>query len=169
MIEAEFNIHGLKELEQRLLAISNDDSIAGARVMRSALMSATLPLYRDLQARAPIAKDPRPRKRKTKRGGTVEIRPGFLRVRIRRRSYINKTGHGNRGITEDNGLVKVRLGAYTPYAHHVEFGTEHAPAQPFMRPVIDAGWRGAIQNFRTLLEKRLASYLKRQARKPART
>ena len=166
MIDVTVNLYGLSDIEQALRDISNEDSIAGAKVIRSALMSASLPFYRDLQATAPVNKDPKPRQRKSRKGGTVEIRPGFLKSRIRRRSYINKTGYGNRNIDED-GLVKVRVGAFVPYAHYVELGTEHSPAQPFIRSAIDSHWQSITQNFRTLLEKRLLSYRRRQARRNA--
>lgn len=165
MIDVTVNLYGLSELEQALRDISNEDSIAGAKVIRSALMSASLPMYRHLQATAPVAKDPTPRKRKSRKGGTVEIRPGFLRSRIRRRSYINKTGYGNRNIgrsqSEANALVKVRLGAFVPYAHFVEYGTEHSPAQPFIRNAFDGGWSRAVNQFGSLLAKRLAAYRRR--------
>lgn len=164
MIDVSVQIHGLSDIEQALRDISNDDSIAGAKVIRSALMSASLPMYRHLQATAPESPaDLAPRKRKSRKGGIVEIRPGFLKSRIRRRSYINKTGYGNRNI-DGNGLVKVRVGAFVPYAHYVELGTEHSPAQPFIRSAIDSHWQSITQNFRTLLEKRLLSYRRRQNR-----
>lgn len=166
MIDVTVNLYGLSDIEQALRDISNDDSIAGAKVIRSAMMTASLPFYRDLQATAPVNKDPKPRRRKSRKGGTVEIRPGFLKSRIRRRSYINKTGYGNRNIDAD-GLVKVRIGAFVPYAHYVELGTEHSPAQPFIRSAIDSHWQNITQNFRTLLEKRLLSYRRRQARRNA--
>lgn len=170
MIDLTVNLYGLSDLEQALRDISNEDSIAGAKVIRAALMSASLPMFRTLQATAPVNKDPRPRRRKSKKHGMVEIRPGFLKSRIRRRSYINKTGYGNRNIgtaagDDQNGLVKVRLGAHVPYALFVEYGTEHSPAQPFMRAAVDGGWFKAVNDFRTLLEKRLASYRRRQARR----
>lgn len=171
MIVVTVNLYGLSDLEQALRDISNDDSIAGAKVIRSAMMSASLPFYRDLQATAPVNKDPKPRRRQSRKSGTVEIRPGFLKFRIRRRSYINKTGYGNRNIGgapgESDGLVKVRVGAYTPYAHYVELGTEHSHAKPFIRKAIDSHWQNITQNFRTLLEKRLLSYRRRQARRNA--
>ena len=171
MIDVSVDIHGLSDVEQALHDISNDDSIAGAKVIRSAMMTASLPIFRQMQATAPVAKDPRPRKRKSRRGGTVEIRPGFLRTRIRRRSYINKFGYGSRNIgrmqNEANSLVKVRIGVYTPYAHYVELGTEHSPAQPFIRSAIDGHWQGITQKFGTLLERRLLSYRRRQARRNA--
>lgn len=178
MIDVSVQINGLSDLEQALRDISNDNSIAGAKVIRSALMTASLPMYRHLQATAPESDvkfnkkgEMVYRKRKSRKGGIVEIRPGFLRSRIRRRSYINKTGYGSRNIgstpDEANGLVKVRIGAYTPYAHYVELGTEHSPAQPFMRSAIDGHWSGITQSFGTLLEKRLLSYRRRQARRHA--
>ena len=156
-------VNGLKELEQALREFSGEDSIAGAKVIRSALMSASLPMLRQMQATAPISTDPRPRKRRSRRGGEVEIRPGFLRFKVRRRSYINNTGRGNRNI-RGNGLVKVRIGAFTPYAHLIELGTEHSAAQPFVKPAFDSHWRGALNNLSGLLEKRLTSARRRRAR-----
>ena len=167
MIDVSVDIHGLSNVEQALRDISNDNSIAGAKVIRSAMMTASLPMFRQMQATAPVARDPRPRKRKSRRGGTVEIRPGFLKYRIRRRSYINKTGYGSRNIgstlNEEDALVKVRIGAFVPYAHFVELGTEHHPAQPFVRNALDSNWRAMTNNFRSLLEKRLAAYRRRHA------
>lgn len=167
MIDVSVDIHGLSNVEQALRDISNDNSIAGAKVIRSAMMTASLPMFRQMQATAPVAKDPRPRKRKSRRGGTVEIRPGFLKSRIRRRSYINKTGYGSRNIgstsNEKDALVKVRIGAFVPYAHFVELGTEHYPAQPFVRNALDSNWRAMTNYFCSLLEKRLAAYRRRHA------
>lgn len=156
-------VSGLREIEQALREFSSDDSIAGAKVIRSALMSSSLPMLRQMQATAPISQDPRPRKRRSRRGGEVEIRPGFLRHKVRRRSYINKTGRGNRNIS-GNGLVKVRIGAFTPYAHLIELGTEHSAAQPFVKPAFDSHWRSTLNRFGGLLETRLASARQRRAR-----
>lgn len=168
MIDVSVDIHGLSDIEQALRDISNDNSIAGAKVIRSAMMTASLPMFRQMQATAPVAKDPRPRKRKSRRGGTVEIRPGFLRHRVRRRSYINKTGYGNRNIgktNERNALVKIRMGAFTPYAHFVEFGIseQNITPRPFIRDALDSNWLSMVNNFRSLLEKRLAAYRRRHA------
>lgn len=156
-------VHGLRAIEQALRDFSSEDSIAGARVIRSAMMSSSLPMLRQMQATAPVSQDPRPRKRRSKRGGTVEIFPGFLRHKVRRRSYINKTGFGNRNIS-GIGLVKIRVGAFTPYAHFVEMGTEHSPAQPFIRPAFDAHWRGFLNQLGGLLQKRLRSAQRRRNR-----
>ena len=155
-------VSGLKHLEQALREFSNEDSIAGAKVLRSAMMTASLPMWRQMQATAPVNKDPRPRKRKSRKGGVVTIRPGFLKFKVRRRSYINKTGRGNRNISA-RGLVKIRIGAFTPYAHHVELGTEHSPAQPFIRPAFDSHWRGFLDSLSGLIAKRLASARKKRA------
>ena len=168
MIDVTVNLNGLSDLEQALRDISNDNSIAGAKVIRSAMMSASLPMFRQMQATAPVAKKPQPRKRKSRRGGTVEIWPGFLRHRVRRRSYINKTGYGNRNIgiaNEQDALVKIRIGAFTPYAHFVEFGTSkpNITPRPFIRNALDGNWLSMINNFRSLLEKRLAAYRRRHA------
>ncbi len=169
MIKMDIELSGLKELEKQLRELGGPGSIAGAKVLRSAMMSASLPMFRQIQRTAPVSRG-EPRKRKSKRGGTVEIRPGFLKHKIRRRSYINKTGHGNRNIS-GNGLVKVQIGGFAPYTHFVEYGTDYGPKhpftvapQPFIRPAFDAHWRPLLQNFGTLLGRRLASARKRQKR-----
>ena len=178
MITPTVRIEGLAALEQALRNLSSDDQIAGAKVIRSALMSASLPMYRDMQNKAPVSPQPDMRKRATKHGpagspkyrmrkskksGWVEIRPGFLKLKVRRRSYINKTGYGNRNIS-GNGLVKVRIGAFTPYAYMQEHGTDKAAAHPFVRPAFDAHWQSMLNRFSTLLGKRLASAQRRQSR-----
>ncbi len=162
-------IEGLQELEQQLRELGGNNGIAGAKVLRSAMMSASLPMFRQIQRTAPISRG-EPRKRQSKRGATVEIRPGFLKHKIRRPSYINKTGHGNRNIS-GSGLVKVRIGGFAPYTHFVEYGTDYGPKhpftvapQPFIRPAFDAHWRPLLQNFGTLLGRRLASARRRQNR-----
>lgn len=169
MIKVDVELSGLKELEKQLRELGGPGSIAGAKVLRSAMMSASLPMFRQIQRTAPISQG-EPRKRQSKRGGTVEIRPGFLKHKIRRRSYINKTGHGNRNIS-GSGLVKVQIGGFAPYTHFVEYGTDYGPKhpftvapQPFIRPAFDAHWRPLLQNFGTLLGRRLASARKRQNR-----
>ena len=169
MIGLDVELGGLKELEQQLRELGGPGSIAGAKVLRSAIMSASLPMFRQIQRTAPVSQG-HPRKRKSRRGGTVEIRPGFLKHKIRRRSYINKTGHGNRNIS-GSGLVKVRIGGFAPYTHFVEFGTDHGPKhpfttapQPFIRPAFDTHWRGVLNSMGGLLGKRLASAKKRKHR-----
>ena len=177
-MELTTRINGLSDLEKQLRQLGGEGSIAGAKVLRSALMSASLPMTRQMQTNAPVSPPPEPRKYTTRRGskgslkyrfvksrkqGEAEIRPGFLKFKIRRRSYINKTGRGNRNI-RGNGLVKVRIGAFVPYACAVELGTEDTPAQPFIRPAFDGGWRRLLGNFGGLIEKRLASAIRRQNR-----
>ncbi|PJE80690.1 hypothetical protein CI610_00351 [invertebrate metagenome] len=169
MISPDVKIHGLREMERQLRKLYSGDLLAGAKVIRSALMSASLPMYRAMQARAPVAPPPGVRQRSTRRGGKgtplyrirrsrrhglVEIRPGYLKMRVRRRSYINRTGFGNRNV-RGRELVKVRLGAFTPYAYMVETGTGRAMAQPFVRPAFDAGHRATVDRFAVLLGKRL--------------
>lgn len=171
MIRPSVRIEGLAELERALRTLSSEDQIAGARVIRSAMMSASLPMYRDMQAKAPVSPEPDVRKRATKHGpvgspkyrkrksrkhGWVEIRPGFLKMKVRRRSYINRTGHGHRNLS-GNGLVKVRIGAFAPYAYMQEHGTDKAAANPFVRPAFDRHWQNTINRFSALLGKRLAT------------
>ena len=167
MLDVMIKLDGLAALEQQLRELTGETSIAGAKVIRSALMSASLPMFRQMQSNAPVSKGPEPRTVKKRGGGSVEIRPGFLKSKVRRRSYINRRGFGNRNI-QGNGLVKVRIGAFVPYAHYVELGTDYGPRhpfstapQPFVKPAFDSHWRGTVDRFGTLLEKRLLSARKR--------
>ena len=171
MLDVTVRVEGLADLEKQLRELTGETSIAGAKVIRSAMMSASLPMFRQMQNDAPVSKNPEPRKVKKKGGQTVEIRPGFLKSKIRRRSYINRRGYGNRNI-RGNELVKVRIGAFVPYAHYVELGTDYGPRhpfttapQPFVKPAFDRHWRGTLDRFGNLLEKRLLSARKRLARR----
>lgn len=55
----------------------------------------------------------------------------------------------------------VLVGENADHAGHVEYGTRHAPAQPFMRPALDVDG----DRLRGALEKRIARGLEREARR----
>ena len=50
-------------------------------------------------------------------------------------------------------LKSGRLQDSAPYASKVEFGTIHMPAEPFLRPALDAGKGEAIEAMKKSLEK----------------
>jgi HK97 gp10 family phage protein len=45
------------------------------------------------------------------------------------------------------------LAAGAPYAHMVEFGTIHMPAEPFLRPALENGQREAVDAMKRALER----------------
>jgi len=48
------------------------------------------------------------------------------------------------------------LAAGAPYAHMVEFGTIHMPAEPFLRPALEGGQREAVDAMKGALERGIA-------------
>ena len=147
MIDVSVQIHGLSDIEQALRDISNDDSIAGAKVIRSALMSASLPMYRHLQATAPESTR-RPGHRasaKAAKGASWRFAPAFLKSRIRRRSYINKTGYGNRKHRRQRPGQSPRrcLCAVRPLCRNWAPNTHRRSR--FIRSAIDSHWQSITQ------------------------
>lgn len=51
------------------------------------------------------------------------------------------------------------------YAHLVEFGTSHSPAQPFMRPAFDSAANDALQVYARELKKDIPRLAKRMDKK----
>ena len=49
-------------------------------------------------------------------------------------------------------------GADGYYAHFVEFGTAHSPAQPYMRPAFDENKGNVLERLRLVLAKRVKSW-----------
>ena len=143
-------VEGLRELEKQLRDLGHD---LGLKTLRSALMATAAPLRAEMKRLAPMSSG-EPRKRRSRRKGVVIIRPGFLKHRIRARSAIRKAGRKSRYLSGQQ-VALVRVGAFTPYAAYVEYGTEKMAAQPFVRPAAHSK-RGELDNrFKTYLKKRI--------------
>ena len=103
-----------------------------AKNHRGALRDSAAPLEEFMLANAPISSEPRTIK--VKGGQEVTITPGFLRSRIKRKASLNAKGRTNRRFGAGD-FARVRTGVFkVPYIGHIEFGTQHMAAQPFIGP-----------------------------------
>lgn len=152
-------IEGLKQLEKQLRTLGLE---LGVKTLRSALMATAAPLRKEMKRLAPqTPADAGPRMRRSKRKGLVEIRPGFLKFRIRARSAMRKAGSNSKYLS-GNQVALVRVGATTPYAAFVEYGTEKTRAQPFVRPAAHNKRAELDSRFKTYLKKRIDKAIERQ-------
>ena len=150
MISVTTKVEGLDVLEKQLRGLGLE---LGVKTLRSALMATAAPLRKEMKRLAPESPaDLGPRFRRGKKG-MVKILPGFLKHRIRARSAIRKVGKSSKYLS-GNQIALVRVGAFTPYAGFVEYGTEKTRAQPFVRP--------AAHNKRVELDNRFREYLKKR-------
>lgn len=111
-------IQGDKELAYKLRALGG---AASDKALRSAAMSATLPVLRSAQSRAPVREGSDPKR--TYLGRLVA--PGFLKRNIARRSMITRGG------------VRVDIGPKAEAFYgtqFIEIGTSRIAAQPWLRP-----------------------------------
>ncbi len=155
-------VEGLKELEQQLRALGIE---LGVKTLRSALMATAAPLRQEMKRLAPeTPAEAGPRKRRSKRKGLVEILPGFLKFKIRARSAIRKVGKSSKYLSGDQ-VALVRVGAFTPYAGFVEYGTSKTRAQPFIRPAAHSKRAELDNRFKTYLKKRIDKAVERKAKK----
>lgn len=113
-----------------------------AKALRSALMSATLPVVKEARARAPLGKLPH----KTYKGRIVS--PGFLARSLGRKSRVNRDGTG----------VSVSIGVRNEAFYGVQFlelGTSKIPRRPWLVPSYEAKHREALDIFKARLKERI--------------
>ena len=155
-------VEGLDVLEKQLRTLGLE---LGVKTLRSALMATAAPLRKEMKRLAPESpSDAGPRMRRSKRKGVVEIRPGFLKFKIRARSAIRRVGRSSRYLSGDQ-VALVRVGAFTPYAAFVEYGTEKTRAQPFVRPAAHSKRAELDTRFKTYLKKRIDKAIERHAKR----
>lgn len=119
-------------------------------IERKGLRAASSPMVKEMKRRVPVdekvLKRSIGRRFRTRRGVPMVI----IGPRRNRRTV----------ITTEDGATVVRWP--TKYAHLIEFGTRHSPAQPFMRPAFEATKSQAIK----LLADKIREEIESQARKP---
>ena len=162
MISVTTKVEGLDKLEKQLRALGLE---LGVKTLRSAMMATAAPLRAEMKRLAPeTPADAGPRVRRSRRGGMVTIRPGFLKYRIRARSAIRKVGKSSKHLSGDQ-IALVRVGAFTPYAGYVEYGTSRTRAQPFVRPAAHNKRAELDNRFRDYLKKRIDKAIERNAKR----
>ena len=137
-------LEGFADLQRQLTALG---AAAGGRVLRSALMSASLPALRNIQAAAPTGS----KAHRTYMGRLVA--PGFLKRNIRRKSLLSR----------DRSHARVLIGPASEafYAQFIEFGKAGYSASPFIIPA----FRNSQDQMIAKLRDRLGILIQRAARK----
>jgi len=160
-MEVSIDIDGLREMEKALLGLG---AVLGAKTLRNALRDAAKPMHQEMISRAPVSSFARTVK--NSRDQRVEIRPGFLKSRIKIRGSLNSKGLVNRKFKKDDVAV-MRVGVFrVGYATQVEFGTTKARAQPFIRPALRRT-EESLRIFQVRLAHRIELARKKAARQKA--
>lgn len=139
-----FKMEGLRELEKSLAELK---PATGRNVARRVMLRAAEPIAQDAQSGAPVLK------------GRLQASAGFGTRLSRRQRKLNRK--------ESPVEVYVGFGPW-PQAHLQEFGTVDNPAQPFLRPAWDRGWRRALDEIIAGLWEEIAKAAARAARRSAR-
>lgn len=158
-------IEGLATLNARIVALQNEFGIqnvrAGKMVLRG-LHDAARPITAEAKRLAPVLKDPIRNWHRT----PGELRSGIVQhtsrdhystvlVRVRNRGYIFADGPDSRRNPKSS-----RRAGNPNYWWLVEFGTSHAPAQPFLRPAFERMKFVALEAFRKSLARGVAVVVK---------
>lgn len=161
-MKLEVDFKGLKELDKAIRALGAE---TGAKIYRGAAMDAMEPVKQEILANAPVSN--KVRFVKNKAGEKIEIRPGFLKSRTKKRSRVNRKGTVNRNFKE-GGILRVRAGVFrVPYIGSVEYGApgNNVAAQPFIEQALGAKRSEVISVFRQKAGIRYERAAKRAAKK----
>ncbi|WP_165856735.1 HK97-gp10 family putative phage morphogenesis protein [Marinobacter sp. JSM 1782161] len=155
----EFSLIGLDSLQSKLDAATYDMKRRGGRF---ALRKAAQVLKRQVQQNAKRLDDPQSAAdisenvaerwsgRTFKRTGNLAFRVGIM---------------GGAGGSKSASALSTLPGGDTRHWRHLEFGTERARAQPFMRPAMDQAAGAIINEFADQYEKALVRAIRRANRK----
>ena len=149
---------------------------AGAKKeSQTAFKKAAVPLISEIQARAPVSEKPHSRYSTPKAAGKIRAPKGQGRIIATyypgnlRRSFRTLTFRRSSAVFVGPKLAKQNnqgefMGARADgyYAHMVEFGTMHNPAQPFVRPAVDSA-SGAVLN---IASEHLVKYIESYNKQP---
>lgn len=157
MVDLAVEIQGLSDLERALRELPVD---VGARTLRSALRAAAKPMHEHMLANVPVGTVTR--KVRSKRSKElVEIKPGFLKSRVKIRAQTNTGSQAATRRFGNKGVARVRVGVFrVGYVTQVEFGTSRAAAQPFIRPALSRSGE-VLSIFRPLLKKKIDAAARR--------
>lgn len=170
-METQFKLEGLDPVIAKMRALPVDVRMKGARfagrkaanvIRDQAIQNAQK--VNDPATREEIAKNITVRftSRTFRRTGDVMFRVGVLGGA---RQYANTTANRRKrrvGQTSATPGDSGNPGGDTFYWRFVEFGTQKAAAQPFMRPAMDAAAGRATNEFTRQLDRWLNRYFRRQ-------
>lgn len=162
MAERQSTVSGLEGLEKALIELGGE---VGGKALRGAGMDAMKIVLDDQLANVPVGDETR--MVKGKGGAKVELRPGFMRSRIKRKSQARFTRRGSvrKGFGKDDS-VRVQVGVFKVlYAYWVEFGTAHHGANPFIRNSLKNNEGRVVNRFAGRLALRINKAAKRLRQK----
>lgn len=149
-------IHGGEELKRELEAIA---ARMQNNILRSAIREASKPVRDEARARAPVLKEPDPRRKP----GTVKRAIGIRSPRIKNRMVVGGVAVRSQS-PKQVAAFKARTGlkaASNPndafYAPFLEFGTAKMRARPFMRPALSTQSQSAIDAMGEKIRERIAA------------
>lgn len=149
-----FEIEGLEELDAKLAAMDND--LAG-KALYGGLMTASLPMYKQIKNNAPVAAQTY--RRYTGGGSFIMDDPGTLQDSVSRKRLTK--GDAKRGSGATIGIVlkgKNVPGQDPFYWYWIENGKSGFPATPFIRPGFDDNVEVVTNRFAKFLAKRIDKY-----------
>jgi HK97 gp10 family phage protein len=137
---SDVQIVGLQELGAKIDKLFKEDA---KKAISAAIKPAAEVFRREIRAKAPVRQEAGAK-------GKNGRQPGYLKKHIGR--WIRKNSDGS--LSAHVGPTKSAF-----YAKYYEFGTNHQPARPFMRPVFDGKKDEAEKVFATVLENEIKKAL----------
>ncbi|GLQ31662.1 HK97-gp10 family putative phage morphogenesis protein [Litoribrevibacter albus] len=151
-MDIEFNVEGLKELDDALKEL---DIKTQGQTMRKALREAAMPVKSEMLQRL-----------KTNWGEKSGALANAITMTSRVVNINSRRAGSKSDVTVQIGPTKRTASISTEagvkqssptYALHLEYGTRHIKARPFMRPALQNNYRRVVSNFkkrvRELIEK----------------
>lgn len=142
-------IEGLRELDAKLAQLPTK---VGFKVLRSAMMAATGAMFKAARSNAEATGI-----KGFDAGATAAAMARWVKKEAPTKTvlYIGPKNKNKKALALWNakhGRNVTRLRHF----HLLEFGSEHGPAQPFLRPAFAAHARSAAESFKGNVEKQLA-------------
>lgn len=164
MLNTSLDIKGIKSMEATLLDIAKEVGAQKATgMLTSALRDGAKEFQDTMQRDAPESNYKRVVKSKS--GSKVEIRPGFLKSRIKIKASTNRRGTVSRKFGK-NVVSHVKVGPMkVPYVGYVEFGTSKTKEHPFIRNAFRKKKQASVTVIRRQLAKKIKSAKRRIAKK----
>jgi len=128
---AEVKIVGLHELEARLAEIGRSFDVETEKALKEVTT-----------------------KIRDKAKELCPVDTGSLKKSIRRTAYAREKGHIHQmGVRAGGYVTNPRTGRKVDYASYVEYGTSRTPAQPYLRPAVEAHKRELIKAVKRGLQR----------------
>ena len=141
-----FEVEGLKQLSKQLSTLGPK---VGSKFLRSALMSAALPVVKSAKANVPIGNE----SHKTHKGRIVA--PGFAARNVAKKSALSRD--------KRTAYVSIGVKREAFYAvNFLELGTKHIPKRPWLTKALQKEQFNVIRRFKATLKKKIEQEAKKR-------